>query len=122
MTWIGIAVRASHYYANLSHLFYVRMDGTVRRTEFMGDGTKTEPDPEVCQPLDAKVDLVNSWFDIGAEINDDTFIYRLEIDSEPGEAVTIPKAHLAYIFSQGRVLIQSRNCRVVLRSIRVEQV
>jgi len=96
------------------------MDRTGRRTEFGEDGTKVDQDP-VVGVLDSSVDMHSSWFNLSIEVNNDEFIYRIGIDSDLGQPVRVNVASLAYVFSSGRVLVQSRYCRVILRSICVEE-
>jgi len=119
VAWMGVGLRASHYYARYSHLVYLRRDGQLRRTEFLPSGDKVPDDPIILS-LPAATSVENTLIELSAEMRENVLSIGLSVDSSP--LPPIPPIQIEnYVFSRGRVLIQAYRCRVLLRSILVEE-
>lgn len=109
--WIGINVRSHHYFANYGHLLYLTTTGKVIRTVPKGDLSLPEND------------LIGTFADI--ELTRQR-TFRIEVDDNSmmmfiddiGKEFKL--ADMPYVFPSGKVLFQTYNARVGIKSISIE--
>ena len=113
-SWIGVAVRSQGYLSNYEHLAWLGSDGVVHRTG-PGIDPRTKDEHEVGRLSD---------FDPSARqfVVFDICMNRAGWSIRVGDVQQeVPLKDLPHVFPQGRVLLQTANCRAALKGIRIEE-
>jgi hypothetical protein len=109
--WMGINLRGQLFWANMGHLVLLRSDGSVART-----ARKTE-DPAT--HYDVELGTLNGYDParfVTFEIAFDDQAWDITVGSV---RTRIPLMEMPFVFSAGRILIQTYMCRVGVRKLEV---
>lgn len=108
--WIGIALRSQHFFANYSHLVYVRPDGSVWHTEPLDES----------RYRDVQIDSLKGFnlsqfvtFDLS--FSPDTFQIKVNEASKTIDVKAAPHVRHA-----GKIRLQTHWCRAVLGRVKVD--
>ena len=113
--WIGVAVRSQGYLANHEHLAWLGSDGIIWRT---GPGMEAKGKDEHKLGQLSTFDPSTEQF-VPFAIRMDDKVWSIGIGDVHQE---IPQTDLPYVFSSGRILLQSAYCRAAVKRIRIEAV
>jgi hypothetical protein len=108
--WIGIALRSQHFYANYSHLVYVRPDGTTWYTEPQDESHYQDVPIAKLEGFDIS-DFVTFHLIFGP----DAFQIRVNGINKIIDLKTAP-----YVRHAGKIRFQTHWCRAVLKYAKVD--
>ena len=112
--FMGIMLRAQHFFANYGHLVYIGSDGKVTRT-VPQDDRGTYKDDQIGQVDNFTADDV-SFIDFNLEFDEISF--RINIGSF---SLEIPAVDMPHVFGRGRIFFIAGFCRVGINKMRVEE-
>jgi len=112
--WIGISLRNQSYFANYGHLFYLRTDGKVMRTEPKDDAGNYD-DIEVGTLPNFLLDTT-TFHRFKAKLTDAEFVFDIDGVSQTLQVPTLP-----FVYASGRVLLQTHRVRAGLRKLSVKR-
>jgi hypothetical protein len=108
--WMGINLRAQFFYANLGHLALLRSDGTVVRTA-------RDEDPNSHHDVVlGRIDSYNPEEFIPFEVALDDTAWEIHVGAVK---TRVPLTDMRFVFSAGRVLVQTFMCRIGIRHVEV---
>lgn len=108
--WIGIALRSQHFFANYSHLVYVRPNGVVWHTEPQSESSYRDreigplQDFDLSQFVKFKLEFATDNFDIS--VNN---VHK-----------TIDLKFVPHVRHAGKIRLQTHQCRAVIKYVKVE--
>ena len=112
--WIGLSLRSQHYYANFTHLFYVKTDGSVVYARPLDDNGRYE-----------NLDLgkfsdfnKNQW--INFDIKFDEYSLDISICDVTKKFIIANKEHMPFCYHSGMVRFQTNRARACIQSITAE--
>jgi hypothetical protein len=108
--WMGISLRSQSFWANMGHLVLLRSDGSVARTAREEDpGTHHDVELGKLAGYDPE-----SFVQFVLAIGDEAWNITV------GNIKTsVPVAEMPFVFSSGRMLIQTYMCRVGVRNLQI---
>jgi len=108
--WIGIALRSQHFFANYSHLVYVRPDGTVWHTEPLDESQYRD-----VQIGSLKGFNLSEFVTFHLNFGTDTFLISVN-----GISKTIDLKKAPHVRHAGKIRFQTYRCRAVLGRVQVD--
>jgi hypothetical protein len=113
-SWIGIAVRSSHYFANYGYLLYAGTDGHIKYTEPKNEvGVYVDKDIGEIPPHNSLNENQFLSFEIRVDDNNLT----MEVNKV---RKVLPLADLPYVIKSGHILLQTCKTRVGIQSLKIE--
>lgn len=112
--WIGVAVRSQHFYANYSHLLYLKRDGSIVLTQPDESPPNFYSDQVLRQPTiieDASFHRFHVRFD------ERTLFVAIDDFKQPFEVSRLPR-----VFGPGLIRFQSSLTWMALKNIRVNAI
>lgn len=112
--FMGVMLRAQHFYANYGHLVYIGYDGKITRTVPEDDKGKYKED-RIGELKDFNPDD-GKFIDFKLEFDETSL--RINIGSFSKEFLA---SEMPYVFTRGRIFFIAGFCRVGINKVRVEQ-
>ncbi len=109
--WMGINLRSQLFWANMGHLVLLRSDGSVARTTRKGEDPTTHYDIEL-----GKLNGYDPARFVTFEIAFDDQAWNITVGSIKAR---VPVEEMPFVFSAGRMLIQTYMCRVGVRKLEI---
>ena len=108
--WIGVSLCSTHFYANYSHLVYVKSDGSLMYTEPQSESTYVD------RPW-GQLTQFNPFapFEISVSLSGDAFTMEVE-----GTRKCIATVDMPYRRHAGKVRLQTHLCWAVLEHLAVD--
>jgi hypothetical protein len=115
--WIGVALRSQHFFANYSHLVYVRPDGCVVYTQPL-----SESDYQDVTIRFLKGFRPSDFVDFSLIFGKNTFQIKVSAGGDVVKKTINLKNRKAapHVRHAGKIRFQTYRCRAVLRSLKVE--
>lgn len=116
--WIGVALRSQHFFANYSHLVYVRYDGLVLHTKPLSEQEYDDVEIGYLREFQSS-DLLRFDLVFGATAFAIS-IRNLRTGQDVSKTLDLKsKEDVPYVRHAGKIRLQTRRCRALLRSIGV---
>jgi hypothetical protein len=109
--WMGINLRSQLFWANMGHLVLLRSDGSVARTARKSEDPSTHYDIEL-----GKLNDYNPESFVRFAITFDDQAWDIDVGSVK---TRVPVQEIPFVFSAGRMLLQTYMCRVGVRKLEV---
>ncbi len=109
--WMGINLRSQLFWANMGHLVLLRSDGSVARTARKTEDPATHHDIEL-----GKLNGYDPASFVTFAIAFDDQAWDIAVGSVK---TRVPVQEIPFVFSAGRMLIQTYMCRVGVRNLEV---
>jgi hypothetical protein len=109
--WMGINLRSQLFWANMGHLVLLRSDGSVARTARKTEDPATHYDVEL-----GKLNGYDPARFVTFEIAFDDQAWDITVGSVK---TRVPVQEMPFVFSAGRILMQTYMCRVGVRKLEV---
>mgnify|MGYP001616850023 FL=1 len=111
--WVGVALRSEHFFANYSHLVYLRPDGSVRHTRPLSEAEYEDVPVGVLRAYDPSTFV---RFDVAM----DARRLRLRVGRLHQKIDLTNAAQAPHVRTAGKIRLQTHKCRAVLGKLHVE--
>lgn len=112
-SWIGIGMRSQHFYANYSHLYYLKKDGTIAITEPNEDPPSFYENKILREPTKINTD---AYYHFRILLNESTMDVQIDnFHPKPFEVIKMKK-----VFGPGLLRFQSSKSWMAIKDIKLE--